>query len=375
MEENKKSVPVNAEIAEGKKKKHTVRDIIIATVVILMSTACGASEEPVTNTKETQQETQVNEAEEETDEEPTPAEEDEANTVESSEAEKDTFNGRKVAVVGDVIERIQTDGDNDDYYLVTIADINMKRISRPDIDMVNEEMGSKDNYIFYIDIDIDNTATFNATFDHDYGELFIDDYQTDIGWFLAVNDYLGDDIECDEISVAPGRKGKFRYYAIVPADTADSADTIEYEVMQHVFIFKENGQYTCNNNATTENDTQNLTGGELVYGSYSFSPNIYGNTSRANVGFYTDDDGGDYISIYVEADGHTWTSNCYSIVKDGDGYIATDEAGYEYRLTFTSERMTIEEITGSADPDDPSKVDVFNGTYHLDEALNLDEVG
>ena len=70
MEENKNMVPIKAEIVEGKKKKHTVRNVIIAVVAIffLLALWIGDSDDsvntPASNTEEVQQKTQVEQTEE-----------------------------------------------------------------------------------------------------------------------------------------------------------------------------------------------------------------------------------------------------------------------------------------------------------------------
>ena len=337
---------------------------IMMTLMVTISTACGSSE-LVANTEEDKPKVQVEESadtnETEVEEEESTPEEAEETTGEDSEKP-----ARSYADVGSTSKFVSDDSEGE--LIVTIDSVGIEFVPG------DASLGYKGYYIPYAETTVENQTSEDTTVGtNEFVSIYADDYQyTDSSGdaLLQVSEKFTE----GSSQINSGRKGRVTFYSWIDQETADSANDIEMEIIDTSLTvsIKQDGQWKY---TFGEQDVSGNGGNDVVYGSYSFSPNIYGYTNSANVGFFTDENGGIYITMYVDTGEHSWMADCYDVVEDGDGYIATDEAGYEYRLTFTSAGMVVEEITGSADPNDPSKVDVFNGTYHLDEALNLNEVG
>lgn len=109
----------------------------------------------------------------------------------------------------------------------------------------------------------------------------------------------------------------------------------------------------------------------IVYGTYSLTPNVIGGYNVAEVGFYTDENGGDYVSIMFFDENGEFTNdyNGYS-AEGGNPCIIRNKYGTEYQVTFVDGGMNIETVTGTVDDYDEE----FIGFYQLDELLNFDEV-
>lgn len=118
-----------------------------------------------------------------------------------------------------------------------------------------------------------------------------------------------------------------------------------------------------------ENDISNFIAEPLTYGTYSYDDGT-GTTGTANVGFYSDESGGDYISIIC------WRNDCEiayfngMLEADGESYYAYYEgADTSILVTFADGGLYVQII-------DSDFADTYRmeGFYSLTAALNLNEV-
>ncbi len=389
MEENKNMVPIKAEIVEGKKKKHTVRNVIIAVVAIffLLALWIGDSDDsvntPASNTEEVQQKTQVEQTEE------TERVEKEKEVVVAA-AKEETLgvknDGRYYFEIGNSYP-IKSNG-SDMEWEYTVADINIARSVSP--------LDSTDNYIFYIDLEVSNkddedklTLTDTAI------KMYVDDFQVNTDSWYGYMDTVFPGIECETIAVNPGRKTKFRYYAAMPVSDANAANSIELELNGLVALFKDNGEWQygleqiaadqkeAEHKAMVVDQVMNGIGGEpgdIVCGRYHVAVNLISGRNEAYVQPYTDSEDNPYvITIYcTDSQGYQVGDFAGYLRNDGDYYTVVDgSCDMEYaHVTFFNNGMSIETINNE---DYESRYGVplrnYAGSYYLDEALNFDEVG
>lgn len=108
----------------------------------------------------------------------------------------------------------------------------------------------------------------------------------------------------------------------------------------------------------------------LTYGIYVCDDGT-GTVSTAEVGFYTDEEEGDYIHIQCQKDGQDAGFFRGTLVENGESYYACREAGNtEISVIFADGGMYVQ--IENADSADRYGIEGF---YSLVEALNLDEAG
>lgn len=344
---------------EGKKKKHTLRNIIIAMVALFAVIGMWPSsdkEESASATSDTKEEVQVEETktEEKTTEEPAP--------VENTEEKVETASG-KYAQIGSACKFVPADGSAGEL-LITIIDINIQYAEERDNGF----------YVLYADTEIQNNSGDDVSIGVSSDvTLYLDDYQyADSSGSKYVAEGLAG-FEGPRYSINAGRKAKVTFYDAIPIADADNAGTIEFEIIDSnaTILFKDNGQWLYGDQASTTSIVATTGESTSIYGTYSLSPNEVGGHSEASVAFYTDGSG-DYVAITsYDSEGGVSYDYSGSLQKDGDSYIATDKYDVSYRITFTDGGMNIEKAAGN--PDDYDKE--FIGSYQLIEKLNLNEVG
>lgn len=119
-----------------------------------------------------------------------------------------------------------------------------------------------------------------------------------------------------------------------------------------------------------EEENRNLVTGPLTYGTYSYDGQT-GIVSTAYVGFYTDEEGGDYI--YIECWENDREIACFEgILEENEEnfYAYCEEINTGITVTFADSGLYVE----IADSDFPD-IDKIAGFYSLTDALNLNEVG
>lgn len=244
----------------------------------------------------------------------------------------------------------------------------------------------------YVLVEFTSSSDEGLSCDQSDAVLYIDDYEVPVGVAEKVameNGYIfiaADTAYPTAVSVNPGgRKATIVFISCVPDNISETAE-VEFDIIGGIFKVnplttgqaKKNaednifGTNTSSSIAEPFDSIQDDNGGEnsIVYGTYLLSPNETGGHSDAEVSFYTDADGGDYVSIDSYEDGSIEYSFIGYLQKNGNSYIATDKYGISFRIAFTNNGMNVQTTTGDAD--DYEKT--FIGNYKLTEKLNLNSV-
>ena len=120
----------------------------------------------------------------------------------------------------------------------------------------------------------------------------------------------------------------------------------------------------------TEEENQVPVTEPLTYGTYVCDDGM-GTISTAEVGFYTDEEEGDYIYIQCREDDQDAGFFRGTLVENGESYYACREAGNtEISVIFADGGMYVQ-VENAEFAEDYS----LEGFYSLMEVLNLDEVG
>lgn len=108
----------------------------------------------------------------------------------------------------------------------------------------------------------------------------------------------------------------------------------------------------------------------LTYGAYSGDDGT-GGMNTAEVGFYTDETGGSYIYIECWRDDRAVVYFEGMLEENGDTYHAyCEEVDTSILVTFADGGLYVQ-----IEDSDFTDIELLEGFYHLDTALNLDEVG
>lgn len=130
-----------------------------------------------------------------------------------------------------------------------------------------------------------------------------------------------------------------------------------------------------NSDMTEDNNIDDSTTGEavseIVYGKYKNYNESY--MCDAEVGFYTDEEGSDYVTLEgVSVGNHGATgAETYTLYLQDDGtYLGEGEYGSTAYISFGENSMTVDIIYAEMDDDYN-----LSGTYKLTEKLDLSNVG
>ncbi len=387
MEENKNIVPVKAEIVKEKKKKHPVRNIIIAIVAVFFLSALvfggdDSDSTPASNTKETQQEAQAGDTEEvETvEEEKAVPEPEKGESQVEDQPEKSTQNtgyeidgaigNSKYVHVGDTRKLINNGSmtildawyDGYEHHTLFVL-VEFTGGDEPLRLTYNDATLYVDDYEFPLNLGVDEAASYGTIIANDKGAT----YPT----FVDI--------------VATGRKGQMVFLATFPENLSESSD-VEFDITGA--IFKVNplsaihaddeaklaaAEEEAAKQAKAEASTSSL---GIYYGTYTCQYNTVGGYNEAFIGFTTDEDGGDYIMIDCHDAEDTGMPDNFSgavggyigETEDGDGayYSIVDYEGTEvFRLLSVYNGFSLEAI----DPNYREGISSFDGIYVLSEKL------
>lgn len=376
MENNKNTVPVVP--VEGKKKKHTFRNIVIsvAAVFVVIGLWPSSDKDSVPSASETKeaQETQFEESKTED-----IAADEEAEQEEKMVSIKD--DGRNYLEIGGTYDIGDEDGNRWEY---TVADINIARAISP--------IDSTDNYIFYIDLEVHNTTDGDLVVRDTGISMYVDDFQVDNNQWAGYIDSIFPDIECESVAINSGRKAKFRYYTTMPVDNAKAVSSIELEINGLVALFKDDGEWLyglgqieadekeAEHTAMVTDQILNGIGTDpisLVYGRYHVAINTISGRNEAYVQF--NPDYGDVITIYcTDSEGREVGDFAGYLRNDGNYYTVVDgSCDMEYaHVTFVKNGMRVEAINRE-DYESRYGVPLINycGNYYLDEEYDTNAVG
>lgn len=156
----------------------------------------------------------------------------------------------------------------------------------------------------------------------------------------------------------------YPYYIYTDADRTITSLSYALEAEESVY---EEEQFM---GEQPEEDSWNLVAEPLAYGTYTYDDGA-GTTSTAEIGFYTDEDGGDYIDIECCRNDRAIVYFNGMLIKNEEGYYAyCEEIDTDIFVTFTDGGLYVH-ILDSGFTD----IDSMEGFYNLTSALNLNEVG
>ena len=151
------------------------------------------------------------------------------------------------------------------------------------------------------------------------------------------------------------------YSYCIRADAKRNITSLIYVLEKEESIYEE---------AETEEENQVPVTEPLTYGTYVCDDGA-GTISTAEVGFYTDEEEGDYIYIQCREDDQDAGFFRGTLVENGESYYACREAGNtEISVIFADGGMYVQ-VENAEFAEDYS----IEGFYSLMEALNLDEAG
>lgn len=151
------------------------------------------------------------------------------------------------------------------------------------------------------------------------------------------------------------------YSYCIRADAKRNITSLIYVLEKEESIYEE---------AETDEENQVPVTESLTYGTYVCDDGA-GTISTAEVGFYTDEEEGDYIYIQCREDDQDAGFFRGTLVENGESYYACREAGNtEISVIFADGGMYVQ-VENAEFAEDYS----IEGFYSLMEVLNLDEVG
>lgn len=245
----------------------------------------------------------------------------------------------------------------DDGTVIPLLDVNITGTG-----IVPDPINSK-NTLAYVELDIENICDEYIELNGYFGGFFGDDYMLDFTPSGYIDDSLAGKM------VAPGRKVKGAYYAIIPDS---GVNIVEANFSNCIIVIKDTSLVNSDEMSVPENaDTS-----ELTYGTYVYHDTTLGNINTAEVGFASGE-GANYIYIDCRGEGghgviefvgyfqEANEDNSYTAIQSPEDYFDA-----EVRCTFVDGGLNVEVVSSEFD----TLYDAA-GYYELESELNLDEVG